>query len=663
MTSALGSLVVSLMANTAQFVAGMDKAAYQTNKAMSQIRSDTEVTGSLIKRVIGGAAVGAFALMVKHAVDSADELSKMSQKTGLAVEQLSQLQHAAGLSGVGNEELEKSIRLLNISIAEGLAGDKLRIEAFKSLGITQADLGKGTQEVMMKMADAYSKAKDGAGKVAVGNTLMGKSAADMIPFLNGGRVAIMEMMTEADKLGLTISTDFAKSAEEFNDNLSRIETLSNRLAISLGSDLVNGLGKAMKAMADAVIAGGALAGVIAGIQTLLTGDDRHKNNVALVEDTEKLLVAENALSKARANGMNQKGIDAREQYVKDLKERINLTMGYRKLLDEEDAKVEAIAKAAQDTKTRTGEIKFSNGDTPAKKGKDPDSDFKRYMDNLQGQIDKTQELSTVETLLLEIRRGGLTVSPAQQQQLTDIARIIDKEKELIDVMNLKREAAMASGDAINKSNQEYQALLSSLLAATPSANLEKQRNDVKLLTEEFEAGRLSESLYLEAVSTRLDITAEKIDKSKSAAEELGMTFSSAFEDAIVSGKSFSDVLDGLGKHLAQLAIRKAVTEPMNAFFTAGITKLMSFDGGGYTGGGSRSGGLDGKGGFLSVVHPKETIIDHTKGQSSGQSVVVNQSFTVGDVASVSMVRQAVAGSEKRIAAGIGRSMSYGGALS
>lgn len=663
MAAALGSLVVSLSANTAEFTKGMDKAAYQTDKAMKQMQQQAKMVGAAMG-VMAVAAAGAMFVMARNAIDSADSLNKLSQKTGLAVEQLSQLQHAASLSDVSNEDLEKSIRKLNVSIAEGLDGDALKIAAFKSLGITTKDLGKGTQEVMMKMADAYSTTKDGAGKVAVGNALMGKSANDMIPLLNGGRIAIMDMMTEADKLGLTISTDFAKSAEEFNDNLARIETLSNRLAISLGSDLVNGLGKAMKAMADAVIAGGAFAGVIAGIQTILTGDDRHKNNVALVEDTDKLLQAENALSKARSSGMDPRGIASRQKYVDDLKEKINLTMGYKKLLDEEDSKVEAIAKAAQDTKNRTGEIKYSKGIVKSgPKGTDPDADFKRYMDNLQVQVDKTRELTTVETLLLEIRRGALTVSPAQERQLTDLAAIIDKEKEFIDVLAMKRDAAIQAGDAVNKSNEEYQSLLSSLLAATPSANLEKQRRDVKLLTDEFEAGRLSESLYLEAVSTRLDITSEKIDKSKSAAEELGMTFSSAFEDAIVGGKAFSDVLDGLIQDMARMAIRKSVTEPMAAYFTAGLSSFLSFDGGGYTGGGPRSGGLDGKGGFLSMVHPQESIIDHSKGQSAGGSISVVQNFTVGDVASVSMVRQAVAGSEKRIAGAMGRSMSYGGALS
>lgn len=38
--------------------------------------------------------------------------------------------------------------------------------------------------------------------------------------------------------------------------------------------------------------------------------------------------------------------------------------------------------------------------------------------------------------------------------------------------------------------------------------------------------------------------------------------------------------------------------------------IPGFDGGGHTGRGSRSGGMDGKGGFLALLHPKETVIDH-----------------------------------------------------
>jgi hypothetical protein len=62
-----------------------------------------------------------------------------------------------------------------------------------------------------------------------------------------------------------------------------------------------------------------------------------------------------------------------------------------------------------------------------------------------------------------------------------------------------------------------------------------------------------------------------------------------------------------------------------------FSKIFSFDGGGYTGSGTRSGGLDGKGGFMAMLHPQESVLDHTKGQSAGNvvNITVAQSFAAG----------------------------------
>jgi len=49
----------------------------------------------------------------------------------------------------------------------------------------------------------------------------------------------------------------------------------------------------------------------------------------------------------------------------------------------------------------------------------------------------------------------------------------------------------------------------------------------------------------------------------------------------------------------------------------GAQAIASFDGGGYTGDGARSGGLDGKGGFMAMMHPQESVTDHTKGGGGG----------------------------------------------
>jgi len=52
-------------------------------------------------------------------------------------------------------------------------------------------------------------------------------------------------------------------------------------------------------------------------------------------------------------------------------------------------------------------------------------------------------------------------------------------------------------------------------------------------------------------------------------------------------------------------------------------KAQSFEGGGFTGRGARAGGLDGKGGRMAMIHPNETVIDHTKGGASGITIISN----------------------------------------
>lgn len=62
--------------------------------------------------------------------------------------------------------------------------------------------------------------------------------------------------------------------------------------------------------------------------------------------------------------------------------------------------------------------------------------------------------------------------------------------------------------------------------------------------------------------------------------------------------------------------------------TVGLAQALaaaggSFEGGGFTGMGARSGGIDGRGGFPAILHPNETVIDHTRGQGQGITIINN----------------------------------------
>lgn len=60
----------------------------------------------------------------------------------------------------------------------------------------------------------------------------------------------------------------------------------------------------------------------------------------------------------------------------------------------------------------------------------------------------------------------------------------------------------------------------------------------------------------------------------------------------------------------------------------GGAPMPSFAGGGYTGSGPRSGGVDGKGGFHAILHPNETVTDHTRG--GGQVEMSASQLTISD---------------------------------
>jgi len=231
-------------------------------------------------------------------------------------------------------------------------------------------------------------------------------------------------------------------------------------------------------------------------------------------------------------------------------------------------------------------------------------------------------------------------------------------------MELQRQVAMDAGDAVNKENQKIE---DDRLQTERDVANERMRLQRLAAIEAGQAVIDANEAYAKGIE---DAAKEKARLDKKFADDLSSdlkgAFSSAFRDT--SGeplKAFGDAIANViysraATALAESLMNSAAGDATSTFFKS----LLSFDGGGYTGSGSRSGGLDGKGGFLSVMHPNETVLDHTRGQqsTSAQPVTVIQNFTVGDVASVSMVRQAVAGSERRIAGAMGRSMQYGGAL-
>ena len=137
------------------------------------------------------------------------------------------------------------------------------------------------------------------------------------------------------------------------------------------------------------------------------------------------------------------------------------------------------------------------------------------------------------------------------------------------------------------------------------------------------------------------------DSVSNALDQVAVNSMKKFEDSIIDGLkngklAFKDFADYVVEQLLRVAIQQMVVaqivDPFRKFLggfdlfsgssssggaTGGTGGGGSFAGGGYTGMGARAGGIDGKGGFPAILHPNETVIDHTKGQNMGATVNFN----------------------------------------
>lgn len=196
---------------------------------------------------------------VKSAIDTGDHLNKLSQKTGIAVESLSALAYAGKLSDVSIEALATGIKKLSVNMNEAAVSTNGKAaEAFRALNVSVKDSAgvlRGSDAVLGDISDRFADMEDGAGKAALAVAIFGKAGTDLIPFLNQGSKGIAQLKAEAEKLGLVMTGEVAKAAEEFNDNLKKLTTGAEALGKSLTAELIGPMAELTKLMVQARMEG------------------------------------------------------------------------------------------------------------------------------------------------------------------------------------------------------------------------------------------------------------------------------------------------------------------------------------------------------------------------------------------------------------------------
>lgn len=203
---------------------------------------------------VGGLAVGAFVDGLKSAIDAAGELVDTADQLGVTIETLQELRFAASQSGVGAAELDQALLKLQTRIGEFNRGDEAAIAAFTRLGLA-GQLASGqltnagdTFEAVAGRIAAMANQADAAAATA---DLFGERfGPKLLNVLRQGSDGIDDLRDKARELGIVMSDETARAAEDAGDKLEQLSFVLKAKVTGAFVELAPEVG----ALADALIA-------------------------------------------------------------------------------------------------------------------------------------------------------------------------------------------------------------------------------------------------------------------------------------------------------------------------------------------------------------------------------------------------------------------------
>jgi len=207
-------------------------------------------------RVAGVAAVAASTVgfigrFAKSVADNADRIRDLSIQLGTSTEFISGMAHAADLSGSSLEQFATGLRKMEKSIGDLSTGAANQVQAFGRLGLTYEKIRSlSPEEQFLEIADRLGGMADNTLRVATAMDIFGRSGAELIPLLAEGKDGIGAMRAEAERLGLVISQEFADQADQFNDDLTRVQGVMTGVKNQIGEGLLPSLTALMQAFVE-----------------------------------------------------------------------------------------------------------------------------------------------------------------------------------------------------------------------------------------------------------------------------------------------------------------------------------------------------------------------------------------------------------------------------
>lgn len=226
----------------------------KTARVFAKIKGDisgiTGKIGGMKTALVGLVAAAGFGAMAKNVLDTADKIHKLNIRLGVTPEALSELRHAADLSGVSFNSLALGMQRANRRIADAAQGGGPAAKALEELGLNASELVNLKPEKQLEaIADAMLGVENQSDKVRLAFSLFDAEGVSLIQMMEKGSAGLQQMRKDARDLGLTMSQEGVDAAASFNDSLENLKDIFEAIV----TDITIGLAPALTNAANIMV--------------------------------------------------------------------------------------------------------------------------------------------------------------------------------------------------------------------------------------------------------------------------------------------------------------------------------------------------------------------------------------------------------------------------
>jgi hypothetical protein len=231
-------------------------------KNLKKQQDETATSGLSLKNAFSGiasaAAVIGLARIGKEAFDSAVDIGKMADKTGLTTQTLSVFHHVAQEAGVSTETVDKALIKAAKSITEFQLGTGKSAAGFKLLNITQKDFaGLKPDEKIALVTTRLGQMSAGFQKTTAAQLIFSKSGAEFIPIANAvAGEGFGNITASVAKLGLLLDQTTTDSFRAAKASIQELEDVGAGMATQFESGLLPAISDIGDALLDSTLKGG-----------------------------------------------------------------------------------------------------------------------------------------------------------------------------------------------------------------------------------------------------------------------------------------------------------------------------------------------------------------------------------------------------------------------